>query len=262
MWQRISTAIIAGAAFISIIWLGGAAYFLMLGMLMTIAYWEFCKMTAVPLFRVDGIIGLLYVWSLFFFIAVKGGPPDVSLFNLTVAFLLAWLIWTVISRNKITFGTVGALLAGAIYIGTGFAYMGVTRTIAEGLWVTLFVVFVTWASDSGAYLIGRKWGRHKLWPSVSPNKTIEGAIAAICSASLAGASFAIFVGKPYTFSSAIVLAGIVSLVGQIGDLIESALKRSRAVKDSGDLLPGHGGVLDRFDSLLFTFLFLHVFQLI
>src|SRR5690606_22114913 len=109
-------------------------------------------------------------------------PKAVDLFSpfaVTIAFLFVWLMWTVLSRNKVTFGKVGTLFSGAIYVGSGFAFMTLTRFMEDGLLLTLFVIGVTWASDSGAYFVGKRWGRHKLWPAISPRKTIEGSFAAI-----------------------------------------------------------------------------------
>ena len=263
MWQRTTTAALAGIGFLSILIFGGKLYLVLLAVIATIAYREFCQMLHIPWFRLESLIGLLYLWSIFFLLAIPDPPVDISPFTVTMVFLFVWLTWTVISRNRVTFNTVGYMLAGAIYIGAGFAFMALTRSIENGLLLTLFVIIVTWASDSGAYFVGKKWGKRKLWPVISPNKTIAGSVAAIFCAFLVGILFGLlFREELFTVSGALALAVIISIVGQLGDLIESALKRAHAVKDSGRSLPGHGGMLDRFDSLLLTFAFLHIFQLI
>lgn len=261
MWQRLFTAVVAGIAFLTVLTLGGKVYFALMLLLATIGYREFCQMMHIPMFRIENMAGIVYVWFIFFVI-VDPQSINISPFTLTVGFLLAWLTWTVLSRNEVTFHTVGSLFTGALYIGAGFAFMALTRFLEDGLLLTLYVLAVTWASDSGAYFIGKRWGQKKLWPAISPNKTVAGSLGGILCAGIVGGLFG--KGFPHLFEApnAFVLAVMISIVGQLGDLIESALKRTHEVKDSGRLLPGHGGVLDRFDSLLFTFLFLHVFQLL
>lgn len=118
------------------------------------------------------------------------------------------------------------------------------------LFVTLAVAFM---SDTGAYAFGRLWGKHKLYPAVSPGKTWEGAVGGLVGANLATVGFGSFFLLPeLSLPHAVVLGVVGSLAGQVGDLFESMLKRSVGVKDSSSLIPGHGGVLDRIDALLFA----------
>ena len=113
----------------------------------------------------------------------------------------------------------------------------------------LFLVFAAcWATDTAAYGVGRAWGRRKLWPSVSPGKTVEGSIGGLAASAVVVAAFGRLFGLE--LHSALVLGLLLGVTGQLGDLAESKLKRVAGVKDSGSLLPGHGGVLDRFDSFL------------
>ena len=116
----------------------------------------------------------------------------------------------------------------------------------------VFVVLgINWAGDSAAYYIGRRWGHHRLAPRISPGKTVEGAVAGLAASLVAGVGLGgMLVGTSYFWLALISL--ITALAGQAGDLYESALKRSVGVKDSSNRLPGHGGVLDRVDSLLFA----------
>ena len=133
---------------------------------------------------------------------------------------------------------------------------------SAGFEVLLFALFIVWATDIGAYLFGRRFGRHKLMPDVSPNKTIEGALGGILSAVVVAALFLVFTANkglfPYQMPVMLVLTVLFSIVGQFGDLVESSIKRHYGVKDSGNILPGHGGILDRFDSLLFVFPIMHL----
>jgi phosphatidate cytidylyltransferase len=115
-----------------------------------------------------------------------------------------------------------------------------------------FTAAVTWATDTGAYLTGVAIGRHKLFPQVSPKKTREGALGGLLAGAFAGWLCAQGFASFLTPLAGTVLGFTGGIVGQLGDLVESLLKRDVGIKDSAELLPGHGGVLDRFDSLLFT----------
>ena len=126
-----------------------------------------------------------------------------------------------------------------------------------GTVLLMFPIILTWSTDTGAYFVGRSMGRHKLIPSVSPAKTVEGAIGGVIVAVIAAWLYMTFLLKPMAQLTMLpvgltVFAIIVSVVAQVGDLAESLFKRDAGVKDSSTLLPGHGGILDRFDSLLFV----------
>jgi phosphatidate cytidylyltransferase len=119
-----------------------------------------------------------------------------------------------------------------------------------GAWVVLFVVFTTWICDVGAFLVGRRFGKQKLAPAISPGKTVEGSVGGwLCAV---GTAWLFGMGLGLDARIACLLGALVGVLAQVGDLCESALKRDLGIKDFGGLLPGHGGVLDRFDSLLLT----------
>ena len=175
---------------------------------------------------------------------------------------LALLVYCTFSRPVVE---VMADSAASIFclLYTGFTLLALPSLHSEsnGPSLVLFLLFVVWAGDTAAYYAGRAWGRHKLAPSLSPGKSWEGAIAsvlgsALIAAGLVGLSTLLqqhdiaVLSYPDDLWYWMLLAGIVNVAGQVGDLAESALKRSAGVKDSGNLLPGHGGVLDRIDSLL------------
>lgn len=129
---------------------------------------------------------------------------------------------------------------------------GATEATGGGLAWLLLALLVTWLSDTFAYLVGKPWGRHKLLPRVSPNKTVEGAAAGLMAAVLTAVACDLAFGMEIGAGWAAVVGVVLGLVGQLGDLSESMLKRLRGVKDSGALIPGHGGVLDRIDALIFA----------
>ncbi len=116
----------------------------------------------------------------------------------------------------------------------------------------LFLLAVIWACDTCAYLVGTRWGRHRLAPRISPRKSVEGLVAGLASAPLVALAFTAWTPLPVGATAAVLIALAFALLGQLGDLTESLLKRDAGVKDSGAIIPGHGGVLDRVDALLLT----------
>ncbi len=146
---------------------------------------------------------------------------------------------------------------GVIYIVWFFSFLIVLRNLPDGLNHTLLLFWSIWISDTAAFFIGSSLGKHKLIPRISPNKSVEGALGGLLGTMLFVFLFRGFVNmEPVT---AILAGGLISLLGQVGDLMESALKRYLKVKDSGALIPGHGGVLDRFDSVIFAAPFLYFY---
>jgi phosphatidate cytidylyltransferase len=176
--------------------------------------------------------------------------------------MLILLSITVITKNKVTLDQAALLLIGFIYLGVGFHYMMDTRLISHGLFWTLLVLICIWLTDSGAYFAGVLFGKHLLWPAISPKKTYEGAVGGLI-LSIVGALIFYYVHPELlTISDAVILAAVIAVVGQLGDFIQSAYKRAKGIKDTGTILPGHGGVLDRVDSWLIVFPFVHFLSLI
>jgi phosphatidate cytidylyltransferase len=143
-------------------------------------------------------------------------------------------------------------LAGVLYLGWLTSHYLAMRDLPQGAaWVT-FALFVTFASDSAAFLVGRLLGRHQLAPSISPKKTWEGAVGGVAGAVAGGIFLSWLLKLPMSVLTASLLAVAVSIIGQAGDLAESLFKRNTGAKDSGNALPGHGGFLDRTDSVVFA----------
>jgi phosphatidate cytidylyltransferase len=167
-------------------------------------------------------------------------------------FIFLAFIYELFSRSQHPFRNVGFLVLGMVYIGAPFALLDfIAFENGEFSAVIVFgLLLLTWMNDTGAYLIGSRFGKTKLFPSISPKKTWEGTIGGIATTFIVAWGFCA-VTNQLRLVDWMVLAIIVSLFGGIGDLVESMLKRSIGVKDSGHLLPGHGGVLDRFDAFIF-----------
>lgn len=149
-------------------------------------------------------------------------------------------------------GSVAATVLGVAYIAVPLALLVWVCRQRDGPFYTLFVLAVIWSGDSLAFLIGRAFGSHKSFPRLSPNKTWEGTAASLGAALLVGWIVARYFWAENPSGEPILLAALFNVAGQGGDLAESALKRNAGVKDSSQLIPGHGGVLDRIDALLFA----------
>lgn len=155
---------------------------------------------------------------------------------------------------------IAATLFGVLYVSLLGSHMVLVRELPRetgldyeaGFPLVIALFTMTWCYDTGAYAAGRLFGRHKLFPSISPGKTVEGALGGVV-LSVAGIFIALaIVDIPFTPLEAVLLALVASVAGQTGDLAESMLKRDAGIKDSSRAIPGHGGILDRFDSLLFS----------
>jgi phosphatidate cytidylyltransferase len=143
-------------------------------------------------------------------------------------------------------------LFGVLYLGLTLGPLSMTRLLPLGEWLILFLLLVTWASDTGAYYVGTVYGRHRLAPMISPKKTVEGLVGGLFSAIIIAYAAHWWFLPELSGLDCLVLAILLTITGLWGDLAESAMKRSVSIKDSGGILPGHGGMLDRLDSLLFT----------
>jgi phosphatidate cytidylyltransferase len=185
--------------------------------------------------------------------------------TLVLLALSVWLRWP--GGNPLS--AVSSTVLGVVYVGGGLAFVPLLRSAGTSLHgagagralamsLVLLPLVVTWVGDSAAYFVGRGLGRHKLAPHASPGKTVEGALAGLAGSALAGAAVAAWAWADLPGVASPPLTGawigaVLGAVGQVGDLAESVLKREAGVKDSGRLLPGHGGVLDRVDALLLAF---------
>jgi phosphatidate cytidylyltransferase len=245
--QRLISAAVGIPLLIVVVIAGGVWYDTVLGAVLLAATAEFL-LSAGTLPR-DPLAWLPALLAGSLPIAVRGGLGWPV--GLLAAYLLlsgAWLV----ARRVLEPGLHSWLLAAGIgaYVGWLGMHLALLRHLPDGRdWVFL-VIFTTFASDSGAYALGRLIGRHPLAPRISPSKTIEGALGGLGSAAVAAVLLNRLLGPPEPIWL-MVLAGLgTSAVAQLGDLAESAMKRSLSIKDAGRLVPGHGGLLDRLDSLL------------
>ncbi|WP_257350012.1 phosphatidate cytidylyltransferase [Pseudalkalibacillus decolorationis] len=263
MKERIITGLLAALVFIPIVFIGGIWFYILIGIMSIMALRELIRMKGITLWDFAGSVSSVMV-----LILIIPGVLNEKIFTgdsikistIIIGFLLL-LTWTVITKNRFSFEDASFVLMATLYIGVGFLYLNETRALENGVESIFFVLLIVWATDSGAYFIGKSIGKRKLWPVISPNKTIEGSLGGLGCAILVAVIYQMIFPIYSTVTLAILAAIVIGIFGQIGDLVESAFKRHYEVKDSGTLLPGHGGILDRFDSILFVLPILHILQL-
>jgi phosphatidate cytidylyltransferase len=186
-----------------------------------------------------------------------GGLKEISPFLVIILLVLAVLFMAVSQDLSSTISKMGIALFGILFVGFLLAYVSLIRNMPNGrVWV-LFLIITVWAGDIFALLSGSFLGRHKLYPKISPNKTFEGLAGGIVGSIIVALAFSWFFIPGLKMGFCALFAIGLGISGQLGDFTESMLKRSAQVKDSGTLIPGHGGMLDRLDSFLFSAPFLH-----
>lgn len=252
MKTRIISALVALAVFLPLVILGGWYFALAVWLLGLAALFEFANMQDLAFKNHIGVVSSIGLTSILLpsqyipeFLSFVGSD---NVFYITIVLLLTF---TVFNHRFFNFTKASVIIFSAIYIGLGFNFLIQIRDM--GIEMIIYLFLVIWSTDSGAYLIGSWLGKNLLAPAISPKKTKEGMVGGVFTALLVSSLY-IWLFKPnltevdYIW----VLTICLSLFGQFGDLVESAFKRHFKVKDSGTFLPGHGGVLDRFDSTIFA----------
>ncbi|CAM2891284.1 phosphatidate cytidylyltransferase [Paenibacillus sediminis] len=264
MKQRITTGIIAGGAFLLLCLLGGLWYHSLLLVMALIGYYEFVRMTKLSPFGAVAMIGYVGVLMFIFPWKLLHVPLPFPLEHGLWVFMLLFLVFTVTSKNVFNIKHAALMFIGMVYIGVGFSYIAESRNTDDGhgLFWTFLLLASIWASDAGAYFTGKFIGKHKLWPAISPNKTVEGAAGGVIIAVIVAVIFSVISPDLLSFGRACAIGFIAAVVGQMGDLVQSAYKRVYDIKDSGNILPGHGGILDRCDSWLTVFPLIHILMLL
>ena len=216
-----------------------------------LAAFEFYKMVAAA--KVPPLTYFGLIWTLLFILSPHFDYATITPLLLTSAVILP-LIYRIWHPQSEAFTSWVWTTAGILYLGWLLSHFVALRGLDAGRNWVFFAFFTTFASDTTAFFIGRVLGRHRLAPQISPGKTWEGAIAGIFGAIVISLCFIppTPFSLPLNYGQAILLAILVSIFGQLGDLVESLLKRNMGVKDSSQLIPGHGGFLDRIDSIVFA----------
>ena len=257
--HRVITAAVGVPLIILAIWFGDPWITIFIAAAALAGTYEFYHMASFDSREPLLYLGLL--WALALVLSPHYRNSDLLPIVVTAAILVSLGCLLVRPSREKAFHQWAWTIVGALYVGWMLSYWLSLRGLEDGRnWVYL-AMLTTFANDTTAYFIGRARGKHKLAPAISPAKTWEGAIGGLVGAVIGAAVIAMVLriisvelGAPFAFRywQIIVLGFLVGLFAQLGDLVESLLKRQMGVKESGNLLPGHGGVLDRFDSLIFV----------
>lgn len=255
---RIIMSVIFLPCLFIIAWRGGIYYLILIDIIILVGLLEFYRMMEVkglsPYKTIGILSGVALPWYIFFQQGIY--------VNLLLSIIFIGIMLMELGRKEkgLAVYHISVTVFGVFYVAWLGSHLVLIRELPVlkgmeyryGYYFVIMIFALTWCYDTGAYTIGRLFGKHKLFPSISPGKTVEGALGGLVF-SIAGIlivrqTLVTFLG----IYEAIGLAFMASIIGQLGDLVESMLKRDVKIKDSSGAIPGHGGVLDRFDSLLFT----------
>lgn len=255
MTRVLTALVILPLALAGVFYLSGLAFLFFLTVIVELAVWEYAAISA--RLAGGGVMRILLIMVPLAVLCLEypglSGEPVGAVHLIAFGTLVAAgsgvvALW---SRRDLE-QTVAAF--GLLAFGTAYFAVPIAATVALrelGPWYVLLAALIVWVGDSAAFYVGTRWGRHKLAPVISPNKSWEGAVAGFVAALAATAAWSAW--RLETVEIGLLAGGaLTSVAAQLGDLVESSLKRRVGVKDSSTLLPGHGGMLDRLDSLLFA----------
>jgi phosphatidate cytidylyltransferase len=256
---RVVMAVIFVPLFLFVSYKGGIPFFLYVELLILFGmgeYFNMVKSCGQKTYRKTSTVFALALGALFFY--APGESAEMLILLLFSLLLLLLILWLLSRDSKDSLEGVGLSLLGVFYIGFLFSHQILIREIPSvtggnemsGWYYLLFPYFIVWTSDTSAYFVGKFFGKHPLAPVTSPGKTVEGAIGGIVCSIILALIYQSFVPEYIFLKDALILGLLVAIVCQLGDMIESRIKRETGVKDSSSFIPGHGGVLDRYDGIL------------
>jgi phosphatidate cytidylyltransferase len=250
LFVRITTALIGIPLVLLVDYLGGWPLGIALAVVAGAAFFEFWSMASRAGYSGSLLIGVPVSAGVALSSPLVSDPQPLWIAFITGAQVLGG-VWF-LSRRNFERGLIGWVmtLGGIAYSGVLLAHLGLLRQAGHGAWWVAIALLITWSYDTGAYFAGSSVGRRPFMKRVSPSKTLEGVMGGLAASSFVGLVAVPAVGL--LFWQALLLGALGGAVAQIGDLVESMMKRQTGVKDSGTMIPGHGGLLDRIDSLLFV----------
>lgn len=258
MTRLISGVVLVIVALIVLL-LGDAALLITLGIISLIAFYELMKAVGVHTaqkkanaLEMAGYISILAYYAMLYLT-----DDSVYIVLMMILPLLAVMFVYVFTFPKYHAGQVMSTYFCIIYAPVMFSFIYMTRELEYGIWLVWMIFISSWICDTFAYVVGMTIGKHKLAPKLSPKKSIEGSVGGIVGSAVVGALFGYFFVERVIDTQQItwvfaLISAVGAVVSQVGDLTASAIKRNHNIKDYGRLIPGHGGIMDRFDSVIVT----------
>jgi phosphatidate cytidylyltransferase len=253
---RVIVAVITIPIIITAAYLGGIFFLIFVAAITAISYFEFCLMVRHKEISANRTLGLIAIVILL----VNYYRAFIDIYSFLLFFSVILFLIELFRNRGSAILNIGATLLGVFYLGLfGSSIIGIREFYPNvgslyhrGGYIMISVFAAIWLCDSAAFWAGRKLGKHKLFPRVSPNKSWEGSIFGFLFSVIVLILAKILILDFMSFTDAVIIGIIIGIFGQLGDLIESLIKRDNGVKDSSGLIPGHGGMFDRFDSLFYT----------
>ena len=193
------------------------------------------------------IIG--YLGAILYYVSLLLGFESYGLMTVLVSLILIMFVY-VFTYPKYNAHQIMSAFFGVVYVAVMLSFILLTRNLSDGKFIVWLIFLCSWGCDTCAYCVGMLIGKHKMAPVLSPKKSVEGGIGGVVGAGLLGVIYAAAIQGPMVEYA--VICGIGALISMVGDLAASAIKRNQGIKDYGKLIPGHGGILDRFDSVILT----------
>ena len=258
--QRLITALWSTPLLIAAVWFGELWFTTLIAFFGVVAAFEFYRIVATKQIQPLTFLGL--IWTLLFIFSphFEYGITAPLLLTSLVVLSLIWLLRH--TPREGAFASWAWPMAGVLYVGWLLSFLIALRGLDAGRYWVFLALFITFASDTAAYFIGRAWGKHRLAPRISPGKSWEGAVAGVLGAIILSLALVKLFGLALSYGQVILLGLLVSVFAQLGDLVESLFKRNMGIKEAGNLLSGHGGVLDRIDSVVFATVVVYYYALL
>lgn len=262
--QRIITGLTGAVLLVTGVWWSAWTYFIVFGIISSLSLFEFYKLIRLSGREVNSTLGVIFgliLYSGVFFYLNSGFDPIYFLLLIPSLFLV--FVVELFRAGKNPFSIISYTILGVFYVAVPFALLTASSYFSGEYSPSLVfgLLIIIWGNDIGGYIAGKSFGKHKLYEKISPKKTWEGSIGGV----LLGMSASLVLSYFFEVLSVFQWLGmslLIVVMGSIGDLVESMLKRSLDIKDSGSMIPGHGGFLDRFDGLIFSLPFVSGYLLI
>ena len=246
--RLLSGIVLVAVALLTIISGGYVLFFTLLGISL-IGMQELYKVMKVREDHFNALEIAGYLGAVIYYVLMSLDFEKYGMMGVIISFMMFMFVY-VFTYPKFKADQVMPAFFGVVYVAVMLSFIYLTRNLPDGKYLVWLIFLCSWGCDTCAYCVGMLIGRHKMAPVLSPKKSVEGGVGGVVGAALLGVIYAAATNGPMVEYA--VICGVGALISMVGDLAASAIKRNQGIKDYGKLIPGHGGILDRFDSVIFT----------